>query len=43
MYSHDIKVAGKPGVEEVHVDAVSGKILKHEHENPAKQAKGAEG
>jgi uncharacterized membrane protein YkoI len=34
LYSWDIKVAGKPGITEVHVDAMNGKILAVEHETP---------
>ncbi|MBL0172768.1 MAG: PepSY domain-containing protein [Gemmatimonadaceae bacterium] len=37
IYSFDIKVAGKKGVEEIHVDAVSGKVLTREHEEPASE------
>src|SRR5689334_10113242 len=32
IYSYDIKVAGKPGVEEVNVSAITGEIVAHEHE-----------
>jgi uncharacterized membrane protein YkoI len=32
LYSWDIKVAGKPGTTEVHVDALTGRILAVEHE-----------
>lgn len=32
LYSWDIKVAGKPGITEVHVDALTGRILSVEHE-----------
>jgi uncharacterized membrane protein YkoI len=32
LYSWDIKVAGKPGITEVHVDALTGRILAVEHE-----------
>jgi uncharacterized membrane protein YkoI len=35
LYSYDIKVTGKTGVEEVHVDAMTGKLLSNEHESPA--------
>ena len=35
LYSYDIKLAGKTGVEEVHVDAISGELLKSVHESPA--------
>ena len=34
LYSWDIKVAGKPGIMEVHVDALNGRVLAVEHENP---------
>jgi len=33
IYSYDVKVEGKEGVEEVHVDAVTGKVVKVEHES----------
>lgn len=39
IYSFDIKVAGKKGVEEVNVDALNGKVLAHEHEGPAAERK----
>ncbi|MBI2795867.1 MAG: PepSY domain-containing protein [Gemmatimonadetes bacterium] len=39
IYSFDIKVAGRPGVEEVAVDAVTGKVLSVAHETPADEAK----
>ena len=32
IYSLDIKVRGKPGIDEVHVDALSGRVLRVEHE-----------
>ena len=32
VYSLDIKVPGKPGIEEVHVEALTGRILLVEHE-----------
>ena len=35
IYSYDIKVAGRPGIEEINVDAFTGKVLAHEHEGPA--------
>ena len=41
VYSFDIKVAGKPGIEEVLVDAISGKVVAHEHETPAMEKKEA--
>jgi DNA-binding response OmpR family regulator len=33
IYSWDIKVRGKPGITEVHVSAIDGKVLAAEHEN----------
>ena len=39
IYSYDIKVAGKPGVEEVHVDAINGQVVAHEHEDAKAEAK----
>jgi len=38
LWSFDIQVAGKSGIEEVHVDARTGAILKQEHETPADEA-----
>jgi uncharacterized membrane protein YkoI len=35
IYSYDIKVAGKSGIEEVAVSAIDGSIVAHEHETPA--------
>jgi uncharacterized membrane protein YkoI len=32
IYSFEIKVAGKSGEDEVHVDAATGEVLKVEHE-----------
>jgi uncharacterized membrane protein YkoI len=32
IYSFDMKVAGKSGIEEVHVSAINGAIVKKEHE-----------
>ena len=32
IYSWDIKVAGKPGITEVHVSALNGRVLGVEHE-----------
>ena len=43
LYSYDIKVPGKKGVEEVHIDAMTGKFLSKEHESPSQEKKeGAE-
>jgi len=38
VYSFDIKVAGKKGIEEVLVDAMTGRIVSVEHENAAAEA-----
>lgn len=35
VYSFDIEVAKKPGVEEVVVDAMDGKVVEKKHESPA--------
>ena len=43
IYSYDIKVPGKKGVDEVHVDAVTGKFLSMEHENPEDRKEGSGG
>ena len=34
IYSFDIKVGKKPGVEEVAVDALTGKVVEQKHETP---------
>ena len=41
IYSFDIKVQGKRGIEEVAVDAITGVVLSVEHETPADEAKEA--
>jgi uncharacterized membrane protein YkoI len=41
IYSFDIKVAGKSGIEEINVDALTGAVIAHEHENPAAEKKEA--
>ena len=33
VYAYSIRVQGKPGYEAVQVDAVTGQIVKHEHED----------
>lgn len=38
VYSFDIRVPGKSGIEEVQVSAITGRIVLHEHESPAKEA-----
>ena len=39
IYSFDLKRKGRAGIDEVHVDAVSGKVLSVDHEGPAAEAK----
>src|SRR5437764_14798163 len=39
IYSYDIKLAGKSGIEEVNVDAMTGEIVAHEHEDAKTEAK----
>jgi uncharacterized membrane protein YkoI len=39
IYSYDIKIAGKSGIEEVNVDAMTGEIVAHEHEDAKAEAK----
>lgn len=39
IYSFDLAVAGKTGIEEVAVDAVTGKVVSVEHESPEDEAK----
>lgn len=41
IYSFDMKVAGKSGIEEVNVDAENGSLVAHEHETPAAEKKEA--
>ena len=41
IFSFDIKVAGQPGVEEVHVDALTGAVLSKEHEDAAAEGREA--
>ncbi len=41
IYSYDVKTAGKTGIDEVHVDAMTGKIVKVVHETPAMERKEA--
>ncbi len=41
VYSFDIKVAGKEGVEEVAVDAITGAVVEKSHESAADEAKEA--
>ena len=41
IYSFDFKTAGKSGIDEVNVDAMTGKVLTVAHESPADEAKEA--
>jgi hypothetical protein len=41
MYSMDVKVPGKSGIEEVNVNAVDGSLIAVEHESAATEAKEA--
>jgi uncharacterized membrane protein YkoI len=41
IYSYDIQVAGKPGIDEVNVDAMTGKIVARTHEGPRAERKEA--
>jgi uncharacterized membrane protein YkoI len=38
VYSFDIKVAGRSGIEEIQIDALSGAMVSHEHETPRQSA-----
>lgn len=38
VYTFEIKVPGKSGIDEVNVDALTGAIVAHEHESPAVMA-----
>jgi hypothetical protein len=39
IFSYDIRVPGKDGIQEVNVDATSGAVLSVEHESSASEAK----
>jgi hypothetical protein len=39
MYSYDVKTDGKSGIDEVNVDALTGKIIGFAHESPATEKK----
>ena len=41
IYSYDIKVPGKSGIEEVNVDALTGAVVAHEHESATAERKEA--
>ncbi len=38
LYSFDLKVSGKSGIDEIQVDAGTGRIVSHTHETPAQHA-----
>lgn len=38
VYSFDIRVQGRPGVDEVLIDAGTGKVLDRQHETPKQEA-----
>lgn len=42
IYSFDLKLAGKSGIEEVAVDAITGAMIEHTHESPADEKKEAQ-
>lgn len=39
IYSYDLKVPGRSGIDEVNVDAMTGKIVAFQHENPRAEAR----
>ena len=39
IYSYDIKTVGKKGIDEVHVSAITGKVVNSAHETDAQAAK----
>ena len=41
IYSFDVAVPGKSGVDEVNVDAMTGAVVEHEHESAAAEKKEA--
>jgi hypothetical protein len=41
IFSYDIKTAGKSGIDEVNIDAMTGKIIGFGHESPAAEKKEA--
>ena len=41
IYSYELKVPGKSGIEEVNVDAKTGKVVSTEHETPKAEKKEA--
>jgi hypothetical protein len=41
IYSFDMKVAHKSGIDEVNIDAMTGKLVSHQHETPKDEQKEA--
>jgi uncharacterized membrane protein YkoI len=41
IYSYDITVPGKAGIEEINVNAIDGSVVNHEHENAKAEKKEA--
>jgi len=41
LYSYDLRTPGKSGLDEVHIDAMTGKIISVVHETPAMEKKEA--
>jgi len=41
IYTFGIKVAGKTGIEEVNINAITGAVVTHEHETPKAEKKEA--
>ena len=41
IYSYDMKIEGRPGTEEVNIDAATGKVIGVEHESAAQERKEA--
>jgi len=41
IYSYDLKTEGKSGADEVHVDAMTGKVMSVHHESAAMEKKEA--
>jgi uncharacterized membrane protein YkoI len=37
IYSYDISVPGRSGIEEVNVDAMTGAVIAHQHEGPREE------
>lgn len=35
IYSYDLKTPGKAGIDEIHIDAMTGVVVKRVHETPA--------